>query len=193
MAVQRMEDQLARAKRETSVLRAVTLCNLKVHAGWHELEQVSNIRDLGKRYVRRGKFDPQADHAIRSANYRFFEFRERFIVGTPDVVRRYHLLRIRPVLEYNIAVWGPARVDQMNALEDVQKKVLYLITSYRRLSYDDKLQCLMLQSMRERREQCHLVQIYMIVNLYSPIQNMWQFSQGKFSLRNIHEIERTVR
>eukprot|EP00923_Selenidium_pygospionis_P050066 GHVN01086368.1.p1 GENE.GHVN01086368.1~~GHVN01086368.1.p1 ORF type:complete len:145 (-),score=10.57 GHVN01086368.1:226-660(-) len=110
-----------------------------------------------------------------------------------DVVRRYHLLRIRPVLEYNIAVWGPARVDQMNALEDVQKKVLYLITSYRRLSYDDKLQCLMLQSMRERREQCHLVQIYMIVNLYSPIQNMWQFSQGKFSLRNIHEIERTVR
>eukprot|EP00923_Selenidium_pygospionis_P015247 GHVN01026496.1.p1 GENE.GHVN01026496.1~~GHVN01026496.1.p1 ORF type:complete len:150 (-),score=3.42 GHVN01026496.1:212-661(-) len=77
--------------------------NIKAN-GFH-LPRTTNTTDLGTKYDKRGKFDDQVNYAVRLGNYRIFEFQQKFRSRTPKVVRRYHLLKIRPVLEYNMAVW----------------------------------------------------------------------------------------
>eukprot|EP00923_Selenidium_pygospionis_P058289 GHVN01102297.1.p1 GENE.GHVN01102297.1~~GHVN01102297.1.p1 ORF type:complete len:109 (-),score=2.65 GHVN01102297.1:734-1060(-) len=99
---------------------------IDLFAGAQQIRQVSDVRDLVTRYDDCGKFDIQVAHAVWSGHYGIFEFKQRFKIRSADAVRQYHVPRIRPVLEYNFAVWGPMRADQMSAIEGVQKRVLNL-------------------------------------------------------------------
>jgi len=62
-----------------------------------------------------------------------------------------YLVYVRPLLEYNLVVWSPDTVKDIAAIESVQRRFIKRLPGLRDYSYQDRLHCLKLQSLEQRR------------------------------------------
>ena len=58
---------------------------------------------------------------------------------------------VRPILEYGSVIWSPYHVNEIDKVENVQRRYTKRIAGLRDLSYADRLNVLQLESLKIRR------------------------------------------
>ena len=74
-----------------------------------------------------------------------------FINLSPLTFPHLYKAIVRPCLEYGNIIWGPTYKVDEDLIEKVQRKATKLVPSIRHLSYEERLQCLGLPSLKYRR------------------------------------------
>ena len=67
---------------------------------------------------------------------------------------------VLPRLEYGCQLWSPTSVNQINAIENIQRKFTKHITGMHSLPYENRLKNLKLYSLQSRRDTCIAIYIY---------------------------------
>ena len=73
---------------------------------------------------------------------------------------------VRPILEYNNAVWGPHYTLDQRKIEKVQQRATRLLPQLQDKSYSEMLTLLSLASLQYRRLRGDLIFLYKILNNY---------------------------
>jgi hypothetical protein len=134
------------------------------------LECVSNLRDLGITFSEDLTFNLHIEEIVGKAMRTLgFVFR---LVSDLRLIRSYRLLfvsLVRPLLEYNSAVWSPSYAVHVNSIERVQRKFLRLV-NYRlgipaeNINYSALMNELKLPSLENRRKVFDLCLLHKLVN-----------------------------
>ena len=70
---------------------------------------------------------------------------------------------IRPHIEYCVQSWSPHLSKDIKHLERVQKAATELVSSMKKLSYDERLKRLGLTTLQKRRARGNLIEVYRIM------------------------------
>ena len=70
---------------------------------------------------------------------------------------------VRSHLEYANSVWSPYRIQDIEALEKVQKRATKLITSFKHKSYEERLRILNLPTLKFRRIRGDMIEVFKII------------------------------
>eukprot|EP00923_Selenidium_pygospionis_P040685 GHVN01070328.1.p1 GENE.GHVN01070328.1~~GHVN01070328.1.p1 ORF type:complete len:201 (-),score=17.17 GHVN01070328.1:141-743(-) len=151
-----------------------------------QLRYVHKVRDLGVYYDRIMKFNSHVDQLVAKASLRIIQFKQCFKSRHMDVVLRYHLLFIRPMLEYCVCVWWGVSDLQRARVEAIQRKMLRLVRGFHVLSYEERLSKTGLSSIADRAVQYDMVQAYKIMNMDGYPIERWEGAAGRYgySLRS---------
>ena len=84
----------------------------------------------------------------RTATYR----NETFV----DLYKVY----VRPILEANSVAWNPDKEGDIKRLESVQRRALRCVKGFSEKSYEERLNCAGLPSLKDRREMIDMIQTY---------------------------------
>ena len=82
--------------------------------------------------------------------------------ASKDVFLKLYKALVRPHLEYGNVFWYPIFKRQSIAIERVQRRATKLVKGCRNLSYNSRLKCLRLHSLKGRRIRGDLIQTYKI-------------------------------
>ena len=85
---------------------------------------------------------------------------------------------VRPMLEYNNAIWGPHYALDQRKIEKVQRRATRLLPQLQAKSYSERLTLLSLPSLQYRRLRGDLIFLYRILNNYfnTDFTNLYTFS-----------------
>jgi hypothetical protein len=67
-------------------------------------------------------------------------------------------------LEFAVAAWSPWSTADMECLEKVQKRAINMVSGLKSAVYEERLQELWLVTLKERRHQIDMIQVYKILN-----------------------------
>lgn len=122
------------------------------------------IKDLGIMLDSNLSFNQHVDYIVSKAQrllgFVFRTFRSR----NPDTLLPVYKSLIRPMLEYATPVWNSPAVRHISTLERVQKRFTKRLAGLREQSYDNRLRCLKLPLLSQRRAFFDLVCMYQILN-----------------------------
>ena len=104
----------------------------------------------------------------------WFAILSTFVSRDVGLFPRAYTVYVRPLLEYNSVTWSPYTLQDMEALEQVQRRFTKMISGLNILSYQKRLSYLGLSSLELRRLQTDLIWCYKIV-LGSLICNLMLF------------------
>lgn len=95
--------------------------------------------------------------AVLSQISRAFHYRDRntFV----NLYKQY----VRPHLEFAVQVWSPWTQQDIETLEKVQKRAVGMVSGLKGESYEEKLVELDLTTLKERRHQADMAQVYKII------------------------------
>jgi len=79
-------------------------------------------------------------------------------------MRKAYITYIRPLLEYNSAVWNPYQIQHKNVIEKVQRNFTKWIPSLHDLPYSERLAMLNLETLECRRLKFDLILYYKVIN-----------------------------
>ncbi|XP_062894859.1 uncharacterized protein LOC134341044 [Mobula hypostoma] len=119
-------------------------------------------RDLGVIVHQSLKVGMQVQQVVKKANAmlafiaRGFEYRSR------EVLLQLYKALVRPHLEYCVQFWSPNLRKNILAIEGVQRRFTRLIPGMAGLSYDERLDRLVLYSLEFRRSRGDLIETYKI-------------------------------
>ncbi|KAG5887003.1 hypothetical protein JTB14_003681 [Gonioctena quinquepunctata] len=91
---------------------------------------------------------------------------------TAHIVRKSHDARlfiqlhksfIRPLVEFNVAVWSPNLIRDITLLENVQRKLTKWVLHLHQKEYHNRLTALNLPTLKKRRQRGYLIQCYRIL------------------------------
>jgi hypothetical protein len=88
---------------------------------------------------------------------RAFHYRDR------HVFVRLYIQYVRPHLEFAVAAWSPWSSADIECLEKVQKRAINMVSGLHSGVYEERLQELGLETLKERRHQIDMVQVYKIL------------------------------
>jgi len=71
---------------------------------------------------------------------------------------------VRPLVEHNTIVWSPYTIDNIETIECVQRRFTKNLRGYSGYTYLERLHCLELQSLEQRRLLFDLIFCYKIVS-----------------------------
>ena len=69
---------------------------------------------------------------------------------------------------YGCQLWSPTSVNQINAIENIQRKFTKHITGIHSLSYENRLKCLNLYSLQRRRDRYTAIYVWKIMEEIVP-------------------------
>jgi len=118
-------------------------------------------------------------HAILSQMKRTLTYRDSTVFA--GIYKQY----VRPVLEYGVQPWNPAKVSDITAMEKVQKRAFRLITDKGASDYETKLKLSGISTLEKRRERGDLLETFKIINDMSVLNKNDFFT----FVRNRHNIE----
>ena len=128
------------------------------------LPTITEEKDLGVITQANLKPRKQCLASVKKANFalgqimRTFKFRDR------QTFLKLYKQHVRCHLEYCIQAWRPWHVQDIEALEKVQKRAVKQIRGLEGVSYEEKLLELGLNSLERRRDYFDLVETYKIIN-----------------------------
>ena len=70
---------------------------------------------------------------------------------------------VRPLLEYGNVIWGPHFVEDMKAIERVQKRATRMLANLRELPYPKRLESINLPSLAYRRRRADMIMVCKIM------------------------------
>ena len=89
---------------------------------------------------------------------RAFHYRDR------KVFKKLYLQQVRPLLEFSSPVWSPWTNEDIETLENVQKKFVRMVSGLQGTTYEERLAELEILSLKNRRLQLDLTQVFKIVH-----------------------------
>ena len=84
-------------------------------------------------------------------------------------IKKLYTSLVRPHLEYAVQVWSPYLKKDINSIEGVQRRATKLISEFRGLSYEDRLERLKLTTLEDRRIRGDLIEQFKIINNFDKI------------------------
>lgn len=128
------------------------------------LKKVENERDIGVKIDQSLKPGVQCREVSRIAMAilnqisRTFHYRDK--ITFLNLYKRY----VRVHLEFSTPAWNPWQIGDINMLEKVQKKAVFMISGLKETTYEGRLKELKLLSLENRRLRADLIQTYKILN-----------------------------
>ena len=77
---------------------------------------------------------------------------------------------VRPHVEYCVSAWNPHYIKDKKLIEKVQRRCTKMINNMEGKTYDERLQCLKLWTLEERRNRQDLIEVLKICNGLSRIR-----------------------
>ena len=115
------------------------------------LEKVQEEKDLGVMVHKAMNGSRQVVEAVKKANRALAEIRRTISNKETDTVIPIYKTTVIPHLEYCIQAWAPYLKKDLNALEQVQHRATKMITSLRKLPYEQRLKDCKLTTLEDRR------------------------------------------
>jgi len=130
----------------------------------HEIPKKEDCRDLGVIVNNKLNFHKHCLNVARIGHYRSKQFRRTFICHDHEFSVFLYTTYIRPLLEYCTEIWSPHHLQDIDAIEKVQKTFTKHLPGFYNISYPERLSRLNLKSLEERRVVKDIVFLYKIVH-----------------------------
>jgi len=144
-----------------------------------ELEHVQEEKDLGVFFTNDLKPSMQCQKSAAKARRIIGMVRRNFKrLDKKDFLLLYKTY-IRPHIEYCVQSWSPQLNKDIKHLERVQKAATELVSSMKKLSYDERLKRLGLTTPQKRRARGDLIEVYRIVTGRERIAKEQFFGQAE--------------
>jgi hypothetical protein len=128
------------------------------------LEHTQKEKDIGLVVDEKLNFNDHIEEKIKKANQIVGLIRRNFTFLTPRIFAQLFKSMVRPHLEYAEAIWSPNNINQIDAIEAVQRRATKLINGFKDLNYKERLQKLNLPTLLYRRLRGDLIETYKILN-----------------------------
>ena len=79
---------------------------------------------------------------------------------SPSVMLNLYKTLVRPHLEYCVSAWSPQYKKDKELLERIQHRFTRMIGELRHLNYSDRLDCLQMWTLEERRNRADLIEVF---------------------------------
>jgi hypothetical protein len=138
------------------------------------LEATECIRDLGLMLDSSMSFSNHVQTVVSKAQRLSGLVFRTFRCRRPEVLVPVFKALIRPLVECATPLWNPHSVRNITAVECVQRRFTKRIMGMRYKSYDDRLRCLQLPMLSQRRMYFDLLCMYKLLN--GLLQSKFQFA-----------------
>ena len=128
------------------------------------LKNVYEERDLGVNVCSSMKASKHVCEAVKKANARVNLIRRNVEYKSAEVVSKLYNAQVRPLLEYCIQFAYPFLQQDIDRLENVQRRATKLIPSIKNFTYRDRLDSLNLFSLKRRRLRGDLIFVYKLLH-----------------------------
>jgi hypothetical protein len=146
----------------------MTDCKEYLTSEGHAIEPKDTVRDLGVLISSNRSWSPHIEETAQSArkiaSWVLGVFRDR----SPSVMMTLFKSMVRSKLEYCCPVWNPSKVQDIQALENVQRNFTRRVSGCQNLDYWDRLKQLNIQSLQRRRERYCIIHVWKILNDFAP-------------------------
>ena len=114
---------------------------------------------------------------IAKAHQRANAIHRAFVSRDISLLVRAFLVYVRPIVEYNSIIWSPHLKQDIEAVENVQRRFTKRLPGFKKFSYQERLRRLDLPSIELRRLHCDLLWCYKIIFGYVDINcdDMFEF------------------
>ena len=120
------------------------------------LPKSTEVKDLGILIDKHLTFKGHINYVVRTAYARANLIRRCFVSSHLPTLLRAYKVYVHPLLEYNASVWSPYFVQQITAIENVQRKFTKCWPGLNKLPYYQRLARLDLESLELRRLRANL-------------------------------------
>ena len=141
-------------------------CNFKAtyKIGDTQIVSRNHEKDLGVLFSSKFDFNDHLVKIIKKANQKLGIIARLFKNKNSRNIIPLYVTIVRPLLEYNSAIWAPITKKYDQQIEKVQKKMLKLLSDVEDLPYQQKLKKVKLLSLRARRIQQQLTIVFKMKN-----------------------------
>ena len=112
-----------------------------------------------------------SNSARKTSSWIFSVFSNR----SADIMMPLYKTLVRSRAEYNCPVWNPSKVEDIKAIESIQRSYTSKIQEVKHLDYWDRLKSLNLMSLQRRRERYVMIHVFKIINNLAPNDIGMQF------------------
>jgi hypothetical protein len=134
----------------------------------HVITPTKTVRDLGVLLSSDRSWSSHIEQTVQSArtmaSWVLSVFRDR----SPFIMLTLYKTMVRSRLEYCCPVWNPSKMQDIQALENVQRNFTRKISGCKGLDYWERLKRLNLLSLQRRRERYSIIQVWKMLNGLAP-------------------------
>ncbi len=134
-----------------------------------KLESVHCVKDLSVTIALNLKFSQQCKDAAGKANRMLGSIKRNFSFKNKDIIVPLYNSLVRPHLEYAVQFWSPHVTKNIGKSEAVQRRAMKMIPSLLNKSYEERLACLNLFSLKK----CQLRENSQNVSKYLTGLQIW--------------------
>jgi hypothetical protein len=138
--------------------------NLDYHIQDDPIPSTTQAKSLGVIFTEDLKVAAQCKAATTRANQILGRIKRNFRWLTPRVLRILYTTYVRPHLDYCVQAWSPYFAKDVALLESVQRRASRLLPHLKPLPYVDRLKCLGLTTLANRRTRGDLLETFKIMN-----------------------------
>ena len=137
----------------------------------NKIKEVDHVCDLGVTIDSKLKFKIHINAIVSKANQRKSLILRCFLSRNPLNLVRAFKIYVRPLLKYASKTWSPSYVNEIIAIESVQRDFTKRIPGCSNLPYNERLKTLKLQSLEHRRLMADLSMTYNILHDKISVNN----------------------
>ena len=147
--------------------------NSKYFIHGKELTQTKDAKYLGVIINEKLSWNPHVNEVIKKSNKTLGFIKRNLYKCNKDIKLKCYLTLVRPVLEYASSVWDPSTKENIDKLEQIQKRAARFITGeYSKLTRITPLvKSLNLETLEDRRTKSKVVIIHKAINSNLEIQH----------------------
>ncbi|CAC5375636.1 unnamed protein product [Mytilus coruscus] len=139
----------------------------KYEGGCTNLENVESEKDIGVTIDMNLSFANHIQNQVNKANQILGLTRRSFVHLDNCTFTLLFKALVRPNLEYANSIWSPYRKADITSIETVQKRATKMLPTMRDLPYEDRSRKLKLPTLRFRRLQGDMIEVYkLLTGLY---------------------------
>ena len=139
------------------------------------LAKVEEEKDVGVIVASNLKPSKQCSTAARKANVIVGQMARAFSYRDKKTWIKIYTVYVRPVLEYSVQAWSPWLQADIDALEDIQKRVIRMTSGLKSDNYEDKLKEVGLSTLKQRRMRGDMIQTWKILHGHDNVDEKTWF------------------
>ena len=117
-------------------------------------------KDLGVWVTDTMKPTKQCQMAANSANWALGQLSRSFHYRKAECLIPLYKTFVRPKLEHAVAAWSPWAAGDREVLENVQRRVVRMISNKRGTTYEERLESVGLTTLTERRARGDMIEVF---------------------------------
>lgn len=133
------------------------------------LPSSSSLSDLGVIVDNKLSFSQHINNIVTKCNQRVGMFFRGFVSRNFNLLSKFFITYVRPIIEYNSCVWNPSPKYLIDLIENVQRKFTKRIHSISHLSYLERLSVLNLEPLELRRLKFDLIMYFKTIKCLTCI------------------------